>query len=75
MHEQDREKTAFFTQFGIFEWLVMSFGLCNAPATFQNFMEEVLDPFRPIAAGLLDYVAIWGDTIEELHSRLMLILN
>lgn len=75
MNEKDCEKTTFVTPFGIYEWLVMPFGLCNAPATFQNFMEEVFDPFRSFAAGLLDDVAIWGDTIEELHSRLILILN
>lgn len=75
MNEKDHEKTIFVTPFGIFQWLVMPFGLCNAPATVQSFMEEVLDPFRDFIAGLLDDVAIWGDTIEELHSRLMLILN
>ncbi|POS82548.1 hypothetical protein EPUL_005935, partial [Erysiphe pulchra] len=75
MHKNDREKTAFVTPYGIFEWLVMPFGLCNAPATFQNFMEEVLGPYRSFVAGLLDDVAVWGDTVEELHSRLLTILK
>ncbi|KAI0991489.1 hypothetical protein K3495_g16698, partial [Podosphaera aphanis] len=72
MHKDDIEKTAFITPFGVYEWLVMPFGLCNAPATFQCFMEEVLLPLRPFVAGLLDDVAVWGDTIEELNSRLLL---
>lgn len=75
MDGKDREKTAFVTPFGAFEWLVMLFGLCNVPATFQSFMEEVLEPFQPFVAGLLDDVAIWGDTIEELNTRLLQVLN
>lgn len=75
MYPDDCEKTAFVTPFGIYEWLVMPFGLCNAPATFQCFMEEVLEPFRPYVAGLLDDVVVWADTVESLHSKLMSIFS
>lgn len=75
MHPRDREKAAFVTPFGIFEWLVMPFGLCNAPATFQAFVEEVLGPLREFLAGLLDDIAIWGDTMEELIERVHKVLE
>ena len=75
MHPSDREKTAFVTPSGVYEWLVMPFSLCNAPATFQSFMEKVLEPFRPFVAGLLNDVAVWGDTVKELHNRLLLIFS
>ena len=42
VEEQDKEKTAFLTPKGHFEFNVISFGLTNAPATFQHLMECVL---------------------------------
>jgi hypothetical protein len=39
--EGDEYKAAFKTPLGLFEPLVMTFGLCNAPATFQTFMNHI----------------------------------
>ena len=68
---EDREKTAFCTPDGLFEFNVMPFGLCNAPATFQRLMDTVL-------AGLqwtnclvyLDDVIVLGRTFKEHLSNL-----
>ena len=40
--EGDEELTAFRTRFGLFEYLVMPFGLCNRPASFQHFINDTL---------------------------------
>ena len=39
--EEDRHKTAFITKYGLFQYSVMPFGLCNAPSTLQRCMDFV----------------------------------
>src|SRR5258708_8413201 len=45
LKEGDEWKAAFSTNHGLFEPLVMFFGLCNLPATFQTMMNDILHPF------------------------------
>jgi hypothetical protein len=42
---KDQLKTTFITPWGRFCYIVMPFGLCNAPRTFQRLMNKVFEPF------------------------------
>ena len=42
MHPADIHKTAFSTRYGLFEWVVMPFGLSGAPGQFMQLMNSVL---------------------------------
>ncbi|GBM66799.1 Transposon Ty3-I Gag-Pol polyprotein [Araneus ventricosus] len=63
---EDREKTAFTTGQGLWQFKVMPFGLCNAPATFERLMETVLRGLTSEACLVyLDDIIIVGRTFEE----------
>ena len=67
----DREKTAFVTHQGLYEFNVMPFGLRNAPSTFQRLMEFVLTGLQwSICLIYLDDVIIFSKNFDD-HLRRM----
>ncbi|PIK34749.1 hypothetical protein BSL78_28428 [Apostichopus japonicus] len=74
--EEDRAKTAFVTRKGLYEFTVMPFGLCNAPATFQRLMERVLAGLQwDVAVLYIDDIIVHGRTFEEHIERLSSVLQ
>ena len=66
---EDREKTAFRTRFGHFEYTVLPMGLCNAPGTFMQLMNQVFaDMLDRSVLCFLDDILIFSRTEEE-HLR------
>ena len=65
------EKTAFITNEGHYEWLVMPFGLKNAPATIQRIIQHILGKLLYKGAiNYLDDVIVYTETFEE-HLKLL----
>ena len=66
MDEKDKEKTAFITSEGLYQFNVMPFGLCNAPGTFQRLMHKVLgNLIYTMAPVYLDDINIHSQTFEQ----------
>ena len=76
MSEEDRAKTAFSTHEGLYEFKVMPFGLCNAPATFQRLMDLVLSGIQWSSCLVyIDDIVIVGKTVQNHLDNLQLVLD
>ena len=76
LDEDDREKTAFTTPFGLFEYLRMPMGLTNAPATFQRLMQTAMNDLTfQILLVYLDDLLVYASTFEEHLERLKTVFD
>ena len=76
IREEAKPYTAFITPFGLFQWNYMSFGLMNAPATFNRLMRKVLAGRDDVISYLDDicmFHATWEEHIAGLRSLLALL--
>jgi hypothetical protein len=60
----------------LYEWLVMPFGLCNAPTTLTRLMNDVLCPYLDsFVIVYLDNILVYNSTLEEHISQFMQVLE
>jgi hypothetical protein len=72
----DIPKTAFRTRYGLFEYIVMSFGLTNAPAYFMYLMNKVfMEYLDKFVVAFLDDILIFCKMEEEYEKHLRLVLE
>jgi hypothetical protein len=68
---ESRDKTAFGTRAGLFQYRVLPFGLQNAPGAFERLMELVLQGLQWHTAVLyLDDIIVYGKTFDEAYENL-----
>ncbi|CAI7742857.1 unnamed protein product [Closterium sp. NIES-54] len=66
MEDKSIHKTAFRTRYGSYEYLLMPFGLCNAPPTFQAEMNHILQPLLDECVVVyLDDILIYSKNMKE----------
>jgi hypothetical protein len=71
IHPYDQSKTTFTCPYGTFAYKQMSFGLCNAPASFQRCMMAIFfDLIEKVMEVFMDDFSIYGKTFEHCLANL-----
>ena len=76
MLEDSEELTIFFTRFGAFKYLVIPFGLCNRPASWQHLINNTLFDFlHRFVQAYLDDILIYSKTLKDHRSHVRQVLE
>ncbi|WVZ58419.1 hypothetical protein U9M48_008695, partial [Paspalum notatum var. saurae] len=76
VREEDIPKTAFSTRYGLYEYLVMSFGLTNAPAFFMYLMNSVfMNELDKLVVLFIDDILVYSKNEKEHEEHLRIVLS
>jgi hypothetical protein len=76
IHAEDIPKTAFTTRYGLYEYLVMSFILMNAPAHFMHLMNSVFMPeLDQFVMVFIDNILVYSKSMDEHEQHLRIVLQ
>ena len=74
--ESDIPKTVFKTRYGYYEFLVIPFGLMNAPVAFMDLMNRVLKPYLDrFVIVFIDVILVYSKSIMEHEEHLRVVLG
>ena len=66
MVENEKWKTVFRTRYGFFESLIMNFGLCGVPSSFQNYIHDIFHEYlNTFCSAYIDDIFIYNKTKKE----------
>jgi hypothetical protein len=76
IHPDDQSKTTFTCSYGTYAYRLMSFGLCNAPASFQSCMMSIFsDMIEKIMEVFMDDFTVYGKTFTDCLENLDKVLQ
>jgi hypothetical protein len=76
IHPKDVPKTTFSMRYGLYEYLVMSFGLTNAPAHFMYLMNSVFMPkLDKLVVVFIDDILVYSENEEDHAEHLRVVLT
>ncbi len=74
--KKDEKKTVFLIKYDLFKYLIIFFGLYNAPGTFQSYINEILHEYlNKFCSAYLDDILIYSDTEEEYLEHIKIVLE